>query len=383
MTLIFDAVVVGSGALGCATAFYLTEAGIRRVGVVDRGPLVSGMTRRNAGLVHTHHGIATTTRLSLQSLEVYRHWGAVIGGNCGFVETGTIITVGSDDAASALRSRVEMLRRLGADTQLVEAAGLGGLFPQVSPEGVALAAFEPGSGYVDPVSASQGFARRAQEKGAKFETGTLVKQIKQQRGQVTEVVTTIGNIQSPIVIVTAGAGAEPLLAPLGISFNLQSRRGAIGFFEQPPALQEGHPTILDYQTSSFLRPHSFHLSTVGITDRTARGKAGDSLDEAVSSQETQMLGEFAKRRVPLLEQAPLKRAHSILYEQMPDGYPVLGAVPGTEGLFVAAGFGEDAVATAPAVGHAIGELVVDGRASSDLSEFRLTRHTITHLGEDK
>lgn len=382
MTLILDAVVVGSGALGCATAFYLMEAGIRRVGVVDRGPLVSGMTRRNAGLVHTHHDIAATTRLSIQSLEVYRHWAAIIGGNCGFVETGTIIYVESEEGAVSLRERIEMHRHLGVDTKPMEGAELAQLFPQVSLEGVVLAGYEPASGYVDPVSSSQGFARRAREKGAKFETGTLVKQVLQQRGQVTEVVTTIGNIQSPVVVVTAGGGAEHLLAPLGVNLNLQSRRGVIGFFEQPPALHEAHPTILNYQSSSFVRPHSFHLSAVGITDRRIRGKAGDGLDESVSNQETAMLAGFARQRLPLLEHSPLKRAHAILYEQMPDGYPVLGAIPGTEGLYVAAGFGEDAVATAPAVGRAIAELVVDGRTGADLSEFRLTRQTITHDVKD-
>jgi sarcosine oxidase subunit beta len=383
MTQILDALVIGSGALGCATAYYLTEMGMRRIGVLDRGPLVSGMTRRTAGLVHTHHASVAATRLALQSLDLYRRWAAVIGGSCGFVETGTIITVAREDAVPLLRARVEMHRQLGVDTNAVEDADLVRLFPQVSYQGVALAAYEPASGYVDPVLASQGFARRARERGAKFETGTLVKQILLQRGHVTEVVTTTGNIQSPLVVVAAGVGADRLLAPMGTTLGLQCRRGAIAFFEQPTKLHEGHPTILDYESSSFLRPHSFHLTAVGISNHTARSKAADALDEVVGSEETQALSDLAKRRLPSLEQASLKRAHAILYDQMPDGYPVLGAVPGMDGLYVAAGFGEDAVATAPAVGRAVAEMVVDGHARMDLLEFRLTRQTITHIVEDK
>jgi sarcosine oxidase subunit beta len=381
MTLILDALVVGSGALGCATAFYLTEAGVRRVGVVDRGPLVSGMTRRNAGLVHTHHSSSTTTRLATQSLDTYRHWAGMIGGSCGFVETGTLITVESKDAVDALSSRVEMHRRLGVDTSLVDKLDLLRLFPRVSFEGVARVAFEPASGYADPVLASQGFARRAREKGAKFDTGTLVKRIVQERGHVTEVSTTTGSIQSPIVIVTAGAGAEKLLAPLGVSLDLRGLRGVIGFYEQPPSLYDGHPTVLDLETCSFLRPHAFHLSAAGITNTSLLLKPADVWDETVKTTETQTLSELTARRVPLLDHAPLKRAHAILYDRMPDGYPVLGAVPGTAGLYIAAGFGEDTLATAPAVGHALAELVVDGRAGMDLQEFRLARQTITHVVE--
>ena len=307
----------------------------------------------------------------------------MIGGSCGFVETGTLLTAESPDGADSMRSRVEMHRSLGIDTQVVEEAEWPRLFPGVSFEGVAGVAFEPASGYVDPVVASQGFARRAREKGAKFDTGTLVKQIVQQRGQATGVVTTTGAIQSPIVIVTAGAGAERLLAPLGISLDLRGMRGAIGFFEQPASLYDGHPTILDLETSSFLRPHSFHLSTAGIADRSARLKAAEGWDEAVTERETQALSGLAARRLPLLEHASLKRAHAILYDLMPDGQPVLGAVPGTAGLFIAAGFGEDSVATAPAVGRVLAEMIVDGRAGLDLEEFRLTRQAITHIVEHK
>jgi sarcosine oxidase subunit beta len=382
MTLILDALVIGSGALGCATAFYLTEAGIRRVGVVDRGPLVSGMTRRNAGLVHTHHSSATTSRLAFQSLDTYRHWSAVIGGTCGFVETGTLITVESESALRSLSARVEMHRRLGIDTKIVDEKELAGLFPQVSLHGVSGAAFEPASGYVDPVLASQGFARRAREKGAKFDTGTLVKQIVQQRGGVTEVGTTTGVIQSPLVIIAAGTGAERLLAPLGISLDLRGIRGAIGFFEQPAPLYDGHPTIIDFESSSFLRPHAFHLTAAGFTDRSLRLKAGEGWDEAVTVREMQSLRELAERRLPNFDQFPLKRAHAILYDHMPDGYPALGAVPGVAGLYIAAGFGDDVVSTSPAVGRSLAELVVDGRASSDMQEFRLTRQTITHVVGD-
>lgn len=381
MALILDVLVIGSGALGCATAFYLTEAGVRRVGVVDRGPLVSGMTRRNAGLVHTHHPSAAITKLALSSLDTFRHWSALVGGSCGFVETGLVVTVETQDGARRLRERVDSQHRLGIDCRIIEEDERATVFPRVSFEGVTAAAYEPASGYVDPVLASQAYARRAREKGANFVTGTLVKEIVSQRAHVAQVVTTTGIIQTPIVIVTAGAGAERLLAPLGLSLDLRGMRGAIGFFEQPASLYDGHPAILDYESSSFLRPHAFHLSTAGITTHATTPKATEPLDDVVDTSETLALSQIAARRLPLLAQAPLKRSHSILYDIMPDGHPVLGAIPGSAGLFIAAGFGEDAVSITPAVGRILADLVVDGHAGVDLQEFRLTRQTITHTTE--
>jgi glycine/D-amino acid oxidase-like deaminating enzyme len=381
MTLILDALIIGSGALGCATAFYLTEAGIHRVGIVDRGPLVSGMTRRNAGLVHTHHSSETTSRLALQSLDLYRHWSALIGGNCGFVETGMLILVERDDASESLRSRVDMHRRLGIDTRMLDVSELPASFPHVSFQGVTGVAFEPASGYVDPVMASQGLVRRAREKGAKFQTGTFVKQIVQQHGAMSEVVTTTGIIQSPLVVITAGIGAERLLAPMGISLDLRAVRGAIGFFEQPASLYDGHPSILDFESSFFLRPHAFHLTAGGVSDNTTRLKAGETWDEVVTALEMQSLRDSAAMRLPALGESSLKRSHAILYDHMPDGHPALGGVPGVSGLYIAVGFGEDVISLAPAVGRVLADLVVDGRSSTDVNEFRLTRQTITHVVE--
>jgi glycine/D-amino acid oxidase-like deaminating enzyme len=382
MGLILDALIVGSGALGCATAFTLTNSGVHRVGVVDRGPLVSGMTRRNAGLVHTHHSSETTSRLALQSLDIYRHWSAVIGGSCGFVETGAVVIVERDEPSGSLQARVEMHRSLGIDTRLLGENELINLFPGFSYRGASGVAFEPASGYVDPVMASQGLARRALEKGVKFETGTWVKRIVPQHGAVAEVVTTTGTIQAPLVIITAGTGAERLLGPLGITLDLRAVRGVVGFFEQPASIRDGYPTILDFESSSFLRPHAFHLTAGGVSDNSARLKAGDTWDDSVTARELESLRELPARLLPDLAQSHITRSHAILYDHMPDGHPALGRVPGISGLFIAAGFGQDVISVAPAVGRVLADLVVDGHSDLDLNEFRLTRQAITHVVGD-
>ncbi len=69
MTQIADIVIIGSGALGCATAYCVTESGVRRISVVDRGPLVSGMTRRHAGLLHTNFSEVGLMRLAASSVD--------------------------------------------------------------------------------------------------------------------------------------------------------------------------------------------------------------------------------------------------------------------------------------------------------------------------
>lgn len=56
-----------------------------------------------------------------------------------------------------------------------------------------------------------------------------------------------------------------------------------------------------------------------------------------------------------------------------DGLPLIGAVPGAPGAFIATGHSVWGILNAPATGEAMAELLLDGRTSLDLSPFRPNR----------
>ncbi len=53
----------------------------------------------------------------------------------------------------------------------------------------------------------------------------------------------------------------------------------------------------------------------------------------------------------------------------PDGLPLMGAVPGIQGAYVATGHSVWGMLNGPASGEAMAELILDGRANIDLSPF--------------
>ena len=64
------------------------------------------------------------------------------------------------------------------------------------------------------------------------------------------------------------------------------------------------------------------------------------------------------------------RAVTGIYDMTPDQRPLLGPVPGAEGLHLAAGFSGMGFKISPAVGLTMSELLLDGRATTvDLSIF--------------
>src|SRR5829696_7613207 len=116
-----DVVVVGAGAMGCSIAFHLARAGVRSVTVLDKGGICSGMTYRSGALVRLHYTNEPEARIALCAYRYFHEWVDLVGGDCGFVQTGFLMVVAPDDLAR-LHANVAMLRALGVDTEVVTPA---------------------------------------------------------------------------------------------------------------------------------------------------------------------------------------------------------------------------------------------------------------------
>src|SRR5579862_2038683 len=168
-------IVVGAGVVGCSIAMHLARAGAK-VRVFDQGGVCAGMSARSGALVRMHYTFAPEAELAWKSYRYFKNWSEMVGGRCGFVETGFAVVVGERNAAR-LRANVAMLRRVGIDTEVVTAAELQKLEPHAFVDDVALAAFEPYSGYADPIATTESLAAAAKRHGAEFLTNTAVARI--------------------------------------------------------------------------------------------------------------------------------------------------------------------------------------------------------------
>src|SRR5271169_4507310 len=173
-----EVIVVGAGVVGCSLAFHLARAGAR-VTVFDKEREVcAGMTARSGALLRMHYTFAPEADLAWKSLGYFAHWEEMVGRDaegrgCGFAKTGFAIVVGPPNA-ERLRANVAMLRAVGVDTSLLEPGDLRGLEPAINVDDVALAAYEPQSGYADPVATTRSMAEAAVRYGATFKLGVPI-----------------------------------------------------------------------------------------------------------------------------------------------------------------------------------------------------------------
>ena len=369
MSRFADVVIVGAGVIGCSAAFHLAQAaragdarlGGRRVVVTEKGATGSGMTKRSSALIHTHFSDATQARLALASLRYFQNWKEVVGGNCGFTQTGLAVVGGAADAAN-LRDQVTQLQATGANTRIVTREELRELQPAVHVDDLTLAAYQSEAGFADPMATTQTLAARAKAMGVDFRTGTLVKSIRVERASVVGIDTTTGALEASTVVVAAGPWSDHLLRPLGVEIGIRAARMQVAFFDRPSELKRGHAAFLDATTGAYFRPHTFGLTLGGLSTPPTDSVNPDHFDETIAREFVAEVQQHIAARLPAMAQARFVRGHAGVYDISPDARPVVSRVPGITGLIIATGFGGTGFAIAPAVGACIAELVTDGEA---------------------
>lgn len=363
MKQIRDAIVIGAGIIGSATALALARAGVKRVTLIEKGPLASGMTRRNAGLVHPFHFHPLLCDLANASYDFYNQWAVSLGGKSAFVETGAAVVSNFD-----VREQFNLWLRCVTDANELAPDALNSLFPGVS-DTFRAAMFTPHAGYADTVLTAQAMVNAAKERGLETQTGTQVKQIIVEQKHIKGVKTTTGELEAPIIIVAAGGWTDKVLLPLGVSLRLRYRRGVMVFYEQPSTLTTALPMLLDANGAYFFRPHPYHMSAAGRVSLETQTQGVDTLEDFVSSTESANVKQFVDACIPSFASVAPKRTHAVLYDAPADGLPALGRITSVDGLYVAAGFGTGAFSVAPAVGETLSQLVIDGSAARDISSF--------------
>jgi sarcosine oxidase, subunit beta len=369
-----EAIIIGAGVMGASLAFHLTRAGLKSVTVLDKTALCGGMTAKSGALVRMHYTNEPEARMAFAALHYFQHWQDIVGGECGFTQTGFIVTVPPDNA-NRLRHNVQMLQRIGVNTSVLTSQELRELQPFTQVDDLTVAAYEPESGYADPRATTTAFMQQAQRQGATLHEGVAVTAIRTRGGRVVGVDTSDGAFEAPVVILMAGPWSDRLLRTVDIHFPLTPQRAQIAFYHRPPPLAKGHMVFIDGALGTYFRPHGEGLTLIGVGRwQPEPSPDPDHYNEANDPSFIPAAKATAARRIPALQQAEYARGHAGIYDVSPDSRAILDRAPGIEGLYMAAGFSGTGFKIAPAVGACMAELITQGQAMFvDITPFRFRR----------
>ncbi len=307
-----DVVVIGAGVNGASLAYHLALLGVRRVLVLEKKVAATGATGLSSGLVRMHYTNEVEASLALSSYAYFRNWADMIGGECGFTETGFIRTVAPRNTEK-LRANVAMLQGIGVETYLITPGELHDLAPNIWAEDILLAAYEPHSGYADPTATTLSLLDAARQRGVQLRQHVEVQGFLTKGERILGVQTSEGVIEAGTVACATGGWTMELLQKLGLKFPVWNIRHQVAILRRPGEAQADHMTYIDGVLDVYYRPDSPGLTLVG----------GGAMIFAVSA----------------------------------DLHPLLGPVPGYENLYAIFGCNGTGFKTAPAVGKALAEQI--------------------------
>ena len=217
-----DVVVIGAGAVGAATAWYLTEEKGLSVAVVEARAVAAGSTSRSAAAFRQQFGNRAHVRMSLFSRRVYEEFPRTFGGAPVFLQHGYLFLYSEEAAMAAARARVEWQRSEGvSDAAALSPSDVDAL-PRLAgvfrTDELAGATWCPTDGFLRPTEIASGFIEGARRRGATLHVGARVTGIESSRGRVTAVRVAgraSGRIETRAVVVAAGWWSNPVASLAG------------------------------------------------------------------------------------------------------------------------------------------------------------------------
>jgi len=366
-----DVVIVGAGVIGAATAFHLSLLGAGDVLVLDRETVGSGMSCRSSALVRMHYTFGPEVELAVRSDAMFEAWPDLVE-RPGCVRRTGFVRIVSPGEEAALRANVAMQRALGARAEVIDAARLKEVAPGLRADDVECAAWEPNGGYGDGAVVAGDLLAAARARGVRYRPHAPVASLLTGGGRVTGVELAGGREYAGTVVLAAGVWAPPLLQTAGVALPIETELHRVAVLAHGAG--QGVPVAcIDSTTQTYFRPEAAGSMTLVGAFAGQRGADPDAVP-AAAGEDLAPLVQAASHRVPALEDAGIVRGVTGVYDMTPDARPLLGRLPGLDGLIVAAGFSGMGFKIAPAVGEGIAGLIAGAPAGSvDLAPFRPDR----------
>jgi sarcosine oxidase, subunit beta len=363
-------VIVGGGVMGTSIAYHLAARGQPDVVLLERADLFGqGATGKCAGGVRHQFGTAINIRLSTESIRMLENFETEPGHPIGLRQCGYLFILTRAEDVDAFRQNVALQHRLGVQTQWLTPDEVARLVPQVRTDDVLAGTFYPRDGLADPSGVVDGYVSGARRLGATLLTGVEVTGLQASARTVHSVETSVGSIETGLLINAAGPFAANIGRMLGLDLPIAPLRRQMVLTTPIPEIPPDFPFVIDFATGLY-----FHREGTGLLTGMANQDQTPGIDESVDLDWEQTALEFAVRRMPLLERAGLAAHWAGLYEMTPDAHPLVGRQAPFDNVFVAAGFSGHGFMQGPIVGKLLAELILDGQARTlDISALNPAR----------
>ena len=353
-----DIIVVGGGVYGCSIAYNLMKHGATGVTLLERDSICSGGTAKSCAVVRTHYSVLANMAHAVASLKIFAAFDEVVGGDAGFQRTGYLI-LGPPEHKGPMEEVFRAQNERGVDTETLTQDEARKVHPLLRLDDVAVIGYDTMTGFCDPKLTTSSYATRAAELGASILADTPVIGV-QIRGEMKIVQIPSGSVEAPVLVIAAGPWTQTIGDMIGVQFPYASSRHKVITLKASEPYDPSWPVIKDLTVPEkfYMRPATGGAALVGT------GDYGDPIDDAdviadeVESEDVGRMTAMAARRVPAFLDGEYAGGWTAPYDITPDWNPVVGPVPGADGVYVAVGFSGHGFKLAPTIGEALARTVL-------------------------
>ena len=367
----YDAIIIGGGGHGLATAYYLAKNhGMTQIAVLERGWIGGGNTGRNTTIVRSNYLYPESARLYDFSLKLYEGLSQELNFNIMLSQRGLVMLAHSRHDLDSMSRWANAMRMNGIAAELLTAREVGEMAPalDLSPNArlPVLGGFaQRRAGTARHDAVAWGYARAASALGVHIIQNCEVRGFIQESGRVVGVDTSRGSIRAERVGMAAAGHSSVLAKMAGFSLPVTS-------YALQAMVSEPIKPILD---TVVLSP-----GTGAYVSQSDKGEIvlGAMLDLFPSYAQR---GSFAVKQAivaatlalfPSFSRLQLLRQWAGIVDVVHDSSPIIGPTP-IPGLYINCGWGTGGFKAIPVGGWTFAHVLATGKSHALAEPFQLQR----------
>ena len=391
-----DAIIIGAGVIGAATAFELAKLGYKTITVDRNHDAGTGSTGGSCAIIRVHYSTLAGSAFAYEGYFYWRDWADYLEaqdeqGLARFIECGCLVM--ATEANGYLEKHKGFCRKLNIPFEDWDAAKVEEHLPIYSMQSFAppkrmddpsfgesngsqvrSGVFFPTAGYItDPQLSAHNLMRAAEAKGSVFRFNQAVTEILQDGRRCSGVKLASGEvIQAPVVLNVGGPASARINAMAGVlddmTITTRALRQEVAHVPSPPGFdfEKQGIVVSDSDIGCYIRPeHGSHI-LIGSEDPPC--DEHDWVDDEnynpdFTDQWTTQVHRYAQR-VPSLGIPSRTRGVVDLYDVTEDWIPIYdkSSLPG---FYMACGSSGNQFKNAPIAGKMMAALVDYCEAGND------------------
>ena len=379
-------VIIGGGIAGCSVAYHLAKYGWKDVVLLERDQLTSGTTWHAAGLVSQLGPSAAVTKIRKYTTDLYKELEKKTGFSAGLKLNGALSIATTKGRWQELQRQATTAQLFDVYVEVLNIDQIKKIYPAINEKDILGGIFTPGDGQADPIGVTNLLAKAAKELGVQIFEKSPVEKIIVKNGRVSGVKVNNQIIECEYLVLATGMWSRQIGEDLGVSIPLYPAEHFYIITEPIKDLPKDLPVLRDFDDSLYLKEDAGKL-LVGIFE----GKSIPAFSKTNRVPNDFSFGEFPEnfdhfepyleasfKRVPLLENAGIRKFFSGPESFTPDTNTLLGEVPEIKNFFVCCGFNSIGIGSGGGAGKVTAEWMMNGHINEDLFIYDIKRFQKFH-----